>query len=160
MCEKIEIYAFNNCTSIKNIKLNKNLSSINKTSFANCKNLKGLREKNNFISYKSILLRYKGDSYKDKTVIIPKGIKLLSNELFMDCKEIESVIIPSSLNIISNKAFSSCENLKNVIIMGSLKKVYALSFDKCSSLKLLIMKEGKSDINNLEKITKLGIQEF
>ncbi|MCQ2776415.1 MAG: leucine-rich repeat domain-containing protein [Bacilli bacterium] len=92
------------------------------------------------------LIKYCG---KEKTVIVPEGIKELGSSCFWDNLAIEKVILPESLVNLGGDTFYNCANLKSVIIPRNVKAMGNNPFAGCPLLKL----ENKSPYFSLVKGT-------
>ncbi len=58
-----------------------------------------------------------------KYIEFEEGIIEIQNNVFSDCRNLESVVIPNSVEFIGDHAFSSWQNLQSVIIGTGLKKL-------------------------------------
>lgn len=67
-------------------------------------------------------------------VVIPDGIRTLSAEIFMHCRELSFVSLPEGLETIEAKAFYGCTALRSVKLPRSLKRIGDYAFAFCSSL--------------------------
>lgn len=56
------------------------------------------------------------DNSKIKTMILPEGVKNIENQVFMNCRDLESVSIPMSLTSIGIAIFNGCDNLTAIQI--------------------------------------------
>lgn len=85
----------------------------------------------NFVIENNILLEYEG---KDENVVIPEGVKKISDNVFMNCSFIKSVMLPDSLEGIGKNAFSGCCGLTQITFPNSLKELGWYAFCGCSGL--------------------------
>lgn len=88
-----------------------------------------------------VLIEYLGNK-DDKTITkltIPKEIKIIGNNIFLDCKYIKTVEFEtgSKLTEIGEAAFKDCAALSKVTLPEGLKKIGYRAFGKCMSLKSL-----------------------
>lgn len=74
--------------------------------------------------------------YADKniegTVHIPHGTTHILDEVFMDCKKIETVIMPEGVVGVGKKAFAGCENLSRIRTPDSFEEGWSDSFEGVS----------------------------
>ena len=61
---------------------------------------------------------------------------------FNECDQLESIVIPDGVKNISEYAFRRCTSLKNVIIPQTVKKIDEGAFFECSSLTEIRLPEG------------------
>lgn len=64
-------------------------------------------------------------------LILPSGIKEISECAFADCNNLCSIFIPSTVQRIGRFAFAGCKQLSNVIIMGTCVKIDKDAFKGC-----------------------------
>lgn len=100
--EKINQYAFANCSFIEKIKLPKNLTSIESGSFSCCINLMQIN--------------------------IPDRITKIPEFGFFMCRELKKIKLPKQIKSIDNYAFSMCENLKTINITENLERIFPNAF--------------------------------
>lgn len=99
----IDYNAFKNQSSIKSVKLGKNIYSIGNYAFNGCTNLTEIE--------------------------LNEGLSYIGTSSFESCSKIESIEIPSSVIEIGSKAFSNCKALTNVSIKnGALETIYSDTF--------------------------------
>lgn len=68
------------------------------------------------------------------SVVIPSGVKEISQDLFNTCTNLESVVIPESVREIGNGAFYNCSSLASVAIPQHLRHLGEEAFIGCTSL--------------------------
>ncbi len=78
-----------------------------------------------------VLLHYLGEG---GDVIIPKGVIIISNQAFYDCKSITSVTIPDSVTRIDSEAFWGCTGLTSITIPNSITSIGNVAFGACFNL--------------------------
>ena len=62
------------------------------------------------------------------------NISILSNQLCMNCKDLEVVFLPDGVSIIGMECFSGCISLKNVYYLGKTEpRLESGVFDNCES---------------------------
>ena len=72
---------------------------------------------------------------KLKTIVLPKNLKKLRNEVFSECERLEYVQMPDSLVEIGTKAFAWCHNLKDISIPRTVTSIGASAFHECYGLR-------------------------
>ena len=91
-----------------------------------------------------LLYKYDGD------IVIPKGVKVIGEEIFQDM-DLESVIIPEGVTCIGFGAFGGCENLVRVVIPDSMEVIEDSAFCDCTSLR---------DLKLPDSVIKIGQHAF
>lgn len=101
--------AFYDNTSLREVVVSKNISTIGHSAFEKCINL--------------------------KTVKLNEGLVNIGDKAFRDCSALESVKMPSTVQNIGNYAFENCVKLKTVTFNNGLLKIGKKAFYNCKSLK-------------------------
>jgi len=139
-------YAFLNCTALKDVTLNENLTTINDNVFNGCSALEeielpaGLKALGNNATGSSVF----SGCTSLKEVVIPAGIgNRLNGQVFRNCTSLETVVLPSTITTIGNYAFAGCTNLKNIDLshidnFGTT--AYAYCLQDCASLEAITIK--------------------
>lgn len=81
----------------------------------------------------------------------PETVKVVYQEAFSDCTELETVTLPSGLTQIGESAFSGCSKLKSIEIPDGVTEIQASTFENCSSLQTVTLPES---------VTKIGRSAF
>ena len=122
-------------SSILNVDIGNNVSSIGNYAFQGC---------NNLISAN-----------------IPNSVLNIGVGIFQECSSLMSVTIPNSIRILSPGTFAECSNLKFITIPGSITDIQYYAFRNCSSLTSIVIPNSVTSIgqgafsgsNNLTDIT-------
>ena len=77
-----------------------------------------------------------------RSVIVDEGITSLGENLFENCKNMETVTLPNTLEKIERAAFWNCKSLKEVILPDSVTTLGVYVFCKCESLERLTLGKG------------------
>lgn len=94
--------AFQQCTTLKNIKLPNSLVRINASAFKECTSLSALS--------------------------LGEGLKTIDSEVFKGCVGLKTVALPSKLETLEYEAFEDCSNLENVTFPNTLTTVDESAF--------------------------------
>lgn len=136
--EKIGAEAFVMCRDLSDIKNLRNIKELGNAAFWGCHQL---ADEKGFVIVKDVLFQYVGT---EVDITIPEDITIISQGAFADC-DITSVILPNGLKRISDSAFDGCEYLSSIEIPNSVKEIGAAAFLHC---KKLADKEGFVIMNN------------
>lgn len=151
--ETIGEYAFYE-TSIRELKIPKNVVSIDPSNFKTIHTLKRLRsidvDKNNqYYSSVDGILTDKNHQHilaipvkKDiSTFIIPEGVEEIDNDFFeprsllaYKKRTIKHLSIPDSVTVIPEGKFKDCENLRTINLAIGIKEIGPSAYQNCSSL--------------------------
>ena len=139
--------AFYNCSKLTNISFPSTLENIEDNVFGNCYSLSKvniediaswcnltLKSGNSNPIYYSKSLYLNNELITD--LIIPEGVTVIKNNVFMECRTIKSVTFPSTLTSIENNAFYFCSGLDIIIIPLSVTSIGESAFSGSSSLKI------------------------
>ena len=69
-----------------------------------------------------------------KKAIIPNSVRVIFEEAFKDCYNLEEVYMSDSVVDIRRNAFSGCSNLKKIRLSNNLQKLGYGAFSSCTSL--------------------------
>lgn len=152
---KIDYDTFSGCSNLVSITIPPSVKQIEETSFENCKTLNAVYITDlaawfqiNYYNYSFGYSKSPSKSpftpnanlYVDKRLVtelvIPNGVKSISDYAFYGYSSIESVTIPKSVTSIGKSAFQDCSSLKELNIGGS-SVIGESAFEDCSSLKQL-----------------------
>ncbi len=109
-------------SGIANLSLLLSKKNMNKL-FKKSKNIK--KTKGMWITKDHILVRYQG---KAKAVAVPKGVKKIWEDAFIENHKIKSIKFPKSLKTIKDYAFFRCLKLKTVKWNNNLKSIGTAAF--------------------------------
>lgn len=110
--ERINSYAFSDCSSITEIELPQSITDIRDYAFSECSSLESLILPDNIkqISYKTF---YRCLSLKN--IKLPKYLKAIDPFSFEGCSSLESIELPATLTHIAPSCVAGCYNLKYII---------------------------------------------
>lgn len=132
--QQVKNQAFSGCNKLKHIHFPKTLTTLdhlalsglsgNLTVTIDSDNSFFSSDKHLIFSKDKTVITHAIDSYRNKHVKIPNGVKVVGKEAFMKCTRIKSVDMPDSVITVSKHAFDSCSSLehirlsKNIIELG------------------------------------------
>ncbi len=109
--KEIEEKAFEQCVSLKRIRLSENLWRLDKFLFVNCLGLES-------IEIPSSVLEIENGAFFNctalKQVIVNEGVRKISEDCFVRCTALERVYLPDSVESVSLLSFSGCKSLKEI----------------------------------------------
>ena len=114
--KEIGQFAFDGCTSLKNIDMPDSVSQIGWGAFSGCSAL--------------------------EKMVFPESLTSIEYAVLRDCPLIEEITIPNGVTKIGQNAFEGDTGLKKVVLNDGLKKIDHYAFRKCSSLTEIIIPEG------------------
>ena len=82
-------------------------------------------------------------------VILPKNIKTISKEAFLECTSLQKIEIPSGITEISESLFSGCKSLNDITLPNTIKELKSNAFYKCSGLRKITLPESVETLNFL-----------
>ncbi len=157
----IDCRAFRNCINLEKIILANDKIEISQDAFKNCTTLKyivmpngqeyelkGLPDNastdvpkivstihsqmmSNFYISGTKLIEYRGSEQK---VVVPEGIKTISERAFAGNVAIDRIILPETLEEIHDEAFADCVLLQKIYIPEGLKYIGESAFENCVKL--------------------------
>lgn len=108
--------AFQNCSYLSSVHIEKGIKKIGAATFKNCSSL--------------------------KNIILPDSISTIPDECFYGCEILNSINIPQNVTSIGAHAFYKCKKIKKLTIPSSVSEVGAYALVYCSNLKELIFEDG------------------
>ena len=134
--EEICQCAFDNCESLRKVKLPFNLKLLGYSHqgqcFSGCTSLEQVEfnDKLEFIASSTF-----SRCNKLKDITLPKGITSIGSYAFYACENIKELIIPSSVKEIGFSAFEGCKSLETFICLSCRIKISPHAFVGCVNLK-------------------------
>ena len=125
-------YAFAYCTSLTSIIIPDSVTSLGNMAFMGCTSLKSITIPD---SVTGIYIYTFLGCTSLKSVTIGKGVTAIGEQAFSDCTNLISITIPDSVTSIGKWAFSGCTNLTSITIPDSVTSVGEWVFKDCTSLK-------------------------
>lgn len=115
------LYAlFKGCTSLKNITLPKDSTSIDVEMFENT----GLEK-----------------------ISIPENVTVIASSAFRKCENLTEINLPKNITTIGSNAFEGCSKIKNIQLPQGLKTLGKEVFKDCSSLETLMLPESLTELS-------------
>ena len=121
---KIDRDAFNGCKGLKNITLPADVKSIGYEAFRNCNSLENIYFNGDVAKWcvisgldelmSSTRTLYIGGQKVEGDLVIPDGVKSISNTAFAYCNGLTSVTVSASVAYVWNNAFLGCSNLTSI----------------------------------------------
>ena len=123
--------AFSGCSSISNIIISDNITSIGAGAFFNCSSLTNITIPE---SVTNIYDAAFSDCTSLTSIIIPDSVTNIGDEAFSNCSSLTSITIPDSITNIGYGVFRNCSNLSNIIIPDSVTNIGSGAFSGCNLL--------------------------
>lgn len=79
---------------------------------------------------------------------IRKGVKVIGNNAFSECRSLTNINIPNSVTNIGNSAFMCCESLTNISIPDGVTNIGNWAFAGCRSLTSINIPNSVTNIGN------------
>ena len=83
-----------------------------------------------------------------RNINIPNGIKVISEEIFRGCSNLESVFMPSTITSIETKAFQDCSSLRGITIPDGITVINPSTFLGCTNLTSIELPESVAIITD------------
>lgn len=127
---RVNTSAFYNCYNLTDLDIS-NVTNIGDYSFYRCQKFEpcAFNEALNYIG------AYAFYSTNVKNVVIPAGVRVISNYAFAECSGLRSVDLPETLTAINYGAFESCPALESVLIPEGVTVIGSYALAMCRNLK-------------------------
>jgi len=115
---------FEGCIALENVYLNDNLEEIGTQAFGYCSLLKT-------VDLKSALKKIGTGAFclsGIENITIPSSVEMIDESAFATCSTLEKVVIKDGVKNIGREAFSGCEKLKSVEIPASVTEIGSRAF--------------------------------
>ena len=89
---------------------------------------------------KKRLLKLIGNNISDFSIL--PGTKVICDDAFNGCKELQQITIPNSVTHIGDGAFSECQNLQKITIPNSVTHIGNYAFSWCKNLQQITIPCG------------------
>jgi hypothetical protein len=144
----IKSYAFNNCSSLRNVTIPDTVTSIGSQAFYCCYSLSSINIPDTVTSIGQYAFYYCSSL---SNVTIPDSITSIGSSAFQYCSSLSNVTIPDTVTSIGSSAFQYCSSLSNVTIPDTVTSIGGTVFQYCYSL---------SSINIPDTVTSIVTKAF
>lgn len=124
-------FGFHDISTIVNIELGKNVTTICKNMFAYCKSLTSFKVPETVIEIEESAF---SNCTKLASIILPESLKSISSKAFYNCQSLEKISFPSQITNIANDMFNGCTNLTEVSFNIGLETIERNAFYACSNI--------------------------
>ena len=150
---KIDRFAFEECTDLKEVVANEGLEIIGQSAFRNS-------ALETITLPSTLIIIGKQAFYRTKisSVVIPDGVTSIPSYSFYGCSELKSVTFGVRVNQIDESAFYNCTSLTKIVIPEVVSRIGDYAFRGCTSLqKVFIHKPTYIGENSFYGCTKMTI---
>lgn len=149
--EDIPSWAFEDCTSLTNIKIPTSVTSIGTGTFMGCTGLTDVEFLANVRTISGAMFR---ECTSLTCIKIPESVRIIDNAAFYKCTSLTNIELPESVISIDNYVFYECISLTNIEISESVTKIGRSVFYGCSSLTTV------NYMSTIEQWKKIDISEI
>lgn len=135
----IDTSAFKNRENLKTVVMSKNIEYIGSGVFSGTAWYEAQPE--GYICFGDILYEYKGDFPEGSIVTIPSFIKKISEKAFEQTKGLKKIIIPEGVILNGDRIFIGCSSLEEAVLPSDLKELPEGTFYN-TGLKSITLPDG------------------
>ena len=135
----IDTSAFKNRENLKTVVMSKNIEYIGSGVFSGTAWYEAQPE--GYICFGDILYAYKGDFPEGSAVTIPSFIKKISERAFEQTKGLKKIIIPEGVILNGDSIFIGCSSLEEAVLPSDLKELPDFTFYN-TGLKSITLPDG------------------
>lgn len=135
--ERIGIWAFYNCTSLNEFKVdeeNKSYTDIDGVIFTKDKATLCFYPDALGVEEKYLVDKKLGDEFEGVDYLIPEGTKIIAENAFFHNMFIKSIVMPDTITAVEKNAFLGCEKMQTIRLSANLKKLSSHALYKCAML--------------------------
>ena len=136
-------FCFNDCGSLKSIKIPEGVSKIGTMTFGGCSSLETVELPS---TLKSTGFNAFRDCVSLKEIELPRGMTELNDGTFYGCKALERAELPKTLTVINDWAFSYT-NVKRIDVPDNVTKIGENAFCFCKGLEAIVIPEFVEEID-------------
>ncbi len=92
-----------------------------------------------FVLLGSTLVKYNGEA---STLVIPDGVKAVSDSAFYKCGTLKKVVFPKGLEYIGSSSFRACTLLEEAVIPDGVQTVGHNAFAACAALRTITVPDS------------------
>lgn len=83
-----------------------------------------------------------------KGITLPSTLRIIENDAFARCFELESAPIPNGVTDIGDSAFEACENLRTLTLPDTLQRIGQDAFKGCHMIKSTVLHDDVASIGS------------
>ncbi len=137
--------AFSNCSTIEELILNDEITTIEDRAFYRCTKLDTFKLPASLTTLGSEAM-YNCDSLTD--IEIPSGVTTIDEDAFYSCDTLSNVKLHADVTTIGNYAFADCSALKNVDLPENLESIGSSAFRNCNTFESIIIPDKVETIGS------------
>ena len=128
-------YAFYQLPKLVEVKLPNSLTKLGQSAFSGCSALRFLTipEGVEDIPYDFL------NGARIETLVIPEGVKTISNSSIVNCPNLRTVSLPSTLESIGYQAFYNCPKIASLRLPENLATIGASAFSGCRGIESVVL---------------------
>ena len=142
-------------SSIKNVIIEKGVTTIGDAAFYGLKNLSDVSISEGVTSIGEVAF-YECSELTD--IEIPEGITVIKQGAFTSCTKLSNVAIPNSLITIEGGAFLDCSILADVTLPEGLKTIGSFAFGNCEKIIDLVIPTSVEELGDFALINCTGLE--
>ena len=175
--KKIGNRAFAECDNLEKVILNEGIEEIGSNVFTDCPKLKQVVYPNSIKKYQGwtfygtnlaapvfnvsrTILIFCPESVAGREWTVPKTVKIISWQAFINHKKLEILHFQEGLEVIEHMAFIECSGLREITIPYSVKEIGENAFDDCYSLEKITILNPKTKVGIIKGNKLWGFERF
>lgn len=137
-------YAFYQLPKLVDVKLPNTLTKLGRSAFSGCDALQSITipEGVEDIPYDFL------NGAKITTLVIPEGVKTISDASIANCPILRTVSLPSTLTLIDDQAFYNCPKIESIRFPENLTTIGNNAFYNCSGIESIVFSPALTSIGN------------
>ena len=138
--EVIGASTFSGCTNLSSISIPSSITMIEEYAFEGCKLTFNEKDNGNYLgnAENPYVVLYSLKEDVDKSTMtnftIDKNCKIIYDDVFSNCTNLQEISLPTNLTSIGDGAFENCSTLTSLTIPASVKEVGENAFSGCNNI--------------------------
>ncbi|MBE6543421.1 MAG: hypothetical protein E7675_03395 [Ruminococcaceae bacterium] len=128
-------YAFNSCSKLKKINIPDGITYIGIEAFSLCSNLKTVIIPSSVTTIGKKAFYFSGI----ESIVIPDSVTSMGEYCFSNCASLKEITLGNSITVIGKYAFQSCSKLGRIVIPNSVTTIDGYAFYNCSNLTSVVL---------------------
>lgn len=153
--ETLEKNCFSDCTGLKTVQIPDSVKVIEEGCFYKCENLVNVNIPAS-VTALSYTTTPAGDvdgtfegCYALERISLPAGLESIGEDCFSSCWKLKSIEIPANVTVLNDDVFSGCHGLERIVLHDNIVKIGRSAFSACNKLTTITLPASVKEIEDM-----------